>query len=191
MSEFKTKYDNPISVTGLKIIEPTPVDDRLLVDSEDALKQLFVAPLSVEELNFIATLYDGLVTLTGDSTKQYIWTESDYGLLSTSYTYPAYATNIAGQDYAGKTFNFVLFDKTARVVITYTNPGDAGLTVAAGLLPYHILKDMSTAMVTMKSSTSGYLEIEHPDSITFTTSSITIILDPKPDVGEQFRITIY
>ena len=191
MADFKTQYDNPIQVTGLKVIEPTPVDDRLLIDSEDALKLLFVPPLSAEELAFIATLHDGLIVLTEDSKKQFIWAESAYGLLDTGYSYPAYTQNIAGQNYAGKTYNFVLFDKVTKMTVTYTNASDAGLIIAAGLLPYHVLKEMSSVTATFKSSTSGYLEVEHPDHITFLADSITIVLDPKPGIGEQFRITIY
>lgn len=190
MAEFKTQYDNPLQTTGIKVIEPTPIDDRLIVISEDALKEVFIAPLTAAEQNYIATLYDGLIVLTGDSKKQYIWAESTYGLLDISYTYPDYAQDIAGQDYGGKAFNFVLFDKVAKVVVNYV-AGDDGLDIAAGLLPYHIVKSMTQATCTMKSDTSAFEEIEHPDHIVFANSKITIILDPKPNIGEQFRITIY
>jgi hypothetical protein len=191
MSEFKTQYDNPLQSTGLKIIEPTPADDRLIIASEDLLQQLFVVPLAIDALMYIDTLYDGLVLLTGDSKKEYVWCESDKGLLDTGYTYPAYSTDVAGQDYGGKTYNFVLFDKVAKMTIIYDTPTDTGLFIDASLLPYKILKEMSTAMVIMKSAASGFQELEHPDHIVFDSSGITIILDPKPYVGEQFRITIY
>jgi hypothetical protein len=191
MADFKTQYDNPIEVTGLKIIEPTPADDRLHIDTEELLQQLFDVPSSVEAINYTNTLYDGMVLLIQNNKKQYIWCESDYGLLVDSYVYPPYATNIAGQDYANRAFNFVLFDNSVKITVIYETATEVGLFIAADLLPYRILKEMSTAMATMKSSASGFTEIEHPDHITFSASGITIILDPKPTVGEQFRITIY
>lgn len=190
MTTFKTQYSNPIQVTGFSIIEPTPVDDRILANTEDSIKLLFEEPISAEEQEYIDVLFDGLVIISSDSKKEYIWCESDVGLLSESYTYPEYATNIAGQDYAGKNYNFVLYDRTAKVFVTYDNSSDDGLFIEAGLLPYRVTKQLSTAEVTMKASTSGFLEMEHPDRVEFSTRGIMVILDPKPTIGEQFRITI-
>lgn len=191
MAEFKIKYNNPTEVSGLKVIEPTPIDDRLLIGSEDILKDLLTQPLTEEATNYVSSLYDGMIITISSSKKQYVWCESHAGVLPIGFTYPPYSNNVAGQDYSNKQFNFVLFDRITKVVVTYNDNADEGLFISANLLPYSVLKEMSTAMATMKSSTTGFLEIEHPDRIEFSSSGITLILDPKPEIGEQFRITIY
>lgn len=191
MENSKSQFTNVIQSTGVKIAEATPVDDRLQVLTEDVLKTLFNTPLTSNAVNYITTLYDGMVILVKDVRKEYIWTESMYGLLATSYTYPSYANNIAGQNYASKKYNFVLFDKVAKVSITYSNTSEAGLFIPTALLPLNVIKDMNSATVIMKSSDSQFNEMELPDRITVASTGITIILDPKPALNEQFKLTIY
>jgi hypothetical protein len=64
----------------------------------------------------------------------------------------------------------------------------AGLLVPKSKLPFHILKDMDSASVTMKSS-SDFKRMEFPDRIENTTEGL-LIIDPIPEINEVFKITI-
>jgi hypothetical protein len=66
----------------------------------------------------------------------------------------------------------------------------AGLLVPKSKLPFHILKDMDSASVTMKSSSSDFKRMEFPDRIENTTEGLLIIMDPIPEINEVFKITI-
>jgi hypothetical protein len=49
---------------------------------------------------------------------------------------------------------------------------------------YHsILKDMDSASVTMKSSSSDFKRMEFPDRIENTTEGLLIIIDPIPEIN--------
>jgi hypothetical protein len=94
---------------------------------------------------------------------------------------------IQGQNYAGKLYNFVLltwFKLEMRYLF------GAGLLVPKSKLPFHILKDMDSASVTMKSSSSDFKRMEFPDRIENTTEGLLIIIDPIPEINEVFKITI-
>jgi hypothetical protein len=64
----------------------------------------------------------------------------------------------------------------------------AGLLVPKSKLPFHILKDMDSASVTMKSSSSDFKRMEFPDRIEKTEG--LFIIDPIPEINEVFKITI-
>jgi hypothetical protein len=55
-------------------------------------------------------------------------------------------------------------------------------------IPY--FKDMDSASVTMKSSSSDFKRMEFPDRIENTTEGLLIIIDPIPEINEVFKITI-
>jgi hypothetical protein len=43
--------------------------------------------------------------------------------MATGYTYPAWYDDIQGQNYAGKLYNFVLFDKVCKIELRYDGEG--------------------------------------------------------------------
>lgn len=179
------KYNNPTNASGIHITEASPIDDRYFIPTEAE-----VSALSNVEV-FPSVMYDGLIVQFADTRREFIWIESDYGLMVEGYTYPEWYDDIQGQDYGNKLYNFVLFDKVSKVTVTYTDILDAGLFVPILDLPYPIAQDMTSAEVTFKASTSSYLEQEYPDSLITSADGITVILDPKPAIGETFKITIH
>jgi len=185
MAEKVKQYENIIRTAGLQITEARPVDDRLDVLSETVVVEAFTAPFTAKENDFRAVLYDNLVIKSKASGMSYIWTESDFGLLSAPYTYPVY-----DPDYSGKSYNFVIYDKVVKIDMIYSNTGVSGFQIANSLLPYSVLFDKSSAQVYFKSSASSYTEMEFPDKIEINNDGILIVLDPAPTVSEQFNITI-
>lgn len=184
------QYNNNTRTSGITVTEPTPIDDRLLVHDEDALRDTFTGAVTEEEQAMIATLYDGLVIQVKENRREYVWTESAFGLLATGYTYPAYANGIYGQDYGGKTYNFVIFDKVAKVDYTFQDITADGIFISKDLLPFHVIKNMTSAVITLKSSSSNFEELEYPDLIKDLSGGLMLILDPKPALSEVFKITI-
>ena len=65
-----------------------------------------------------------------------------------------------------------------------------GLLVPMSKLPYHVLQDMESATVVMRSSTASYADLEFPDHIEVRAEGLMLILDPKPTLTEIFKITI-
>jgi hypothetical protein len=64
----------------------------------------------------------------------------------------------------------------------------AGL-VPKSKLPFHILKDMDSASVTMKSSSSDFKRMEFLIALKNTTEvGSLIIIDPIPEINEVFKI---
>jgi len=184
------QYNNNTRTSGIRVTEPTPIDDRMLVHNEESLTDIFTGTVTTEEQAMIATLYDGLIIQIKENRREYVWTESAFGLLPTGYTYPAYANGIYGQDYGGKTYNFVIFDKTIKVDYTFQDITADGIFISKNLLPYHIIKNMSGAIVSLKSSTSNFEELEYPDLVKNLSGGLMIILTPKPAISEVFKITI-
>lgn len=184
------QYVNSTKTSGIQVTEPTPIDDRTYVQTEEALINIFTGTLTAEEQAFIAILYDGMVVQVKDNRREYVWTEAPYGLLATGYTYPDYANGIYGQDYGGKTYNLVVYDRVNKVDITYSNLSDPGLFIHKKYLPFHVISDMASAIVTLKSSSSGFKELEYPDTIEVSATGLTVILDPKPALSEVFKITV-
>jgi hypothetical protein len=176
------KYTNKTNAAGIHITEASPVDDRVLIKTEAEISAL----VNKEPMPNI--MYDGMVVQFMDTKRSFIWMESAQGLMATGYTYPVWYDDIQGHNYAGKVYNFVLYDKVCKHDITYTS-GD-GLLVPKSKLPVHILRDMANATVVMKSSSSAFREIEFPDYVEETAQGLLIILDPKPAVNEMFKLTI-
>ena len=67
---------------------------------------------------------------------------------------------------------------------------DDGLLIPIGKLPYSIINDITNAVVTLKSSSSSFKELEYPDFIEERAGGLMIILDPKPAIAESFKVTI-
>jgi hypothetical protein len=179
------KFRNTTRAAGVHVTEASPLDDRGYVTTEAE-----VAALSgVEPMPMV--MYDGMVVQFSDTRREFIWVESSVGLMPVGFTYPDWYDNIQGVNYAGKTYNFLLFDKVSNVTVTY-NTGDVGLAIKNKDIPYHILKSSinSIAQVTMRSNVTDYKELEFPDSVVNTPSGLTVILDPVPANGETFNITI-
>ena len=179
------KYNNPTTASGIHVTEASPIDDRYLVNTEAE-----VAALSNVE-PFPSVMYDGMIVQFADTRRLFMWIESNYGLMTEGYTYPEWYDDIQGQDYGNKLYNFVLIDKVSKVDMTFTDALDDGIFIPIKDIPYHIVQDFLAATVTFKSSSSSYLEQEYPDSLVASVEGLTIILDPKPTVGESFKITIY
>jgi hypothetical protein len=66
--------------------------------------------------------------------------------------------DIQGQNYAGKLCILCFFDMVCKLEMRYLF--GAGLLVPKSKLPFHILKDMDSASVTMKSSSSDFKRME-------------------------------
>lgn len=184
------QYNNNTKTSGITVTEPTPIDDRMLVHSEDVLTDTFTGTVTPEEQAVIATLHDGLIVQIKNNRREYVWTESAFGLLDTGYTYPPYANGIYGQDYGDKTYNFVVFDRTNKIDYTFLDITADGIFISKDFLPYHIINNMSSAIVTLKSSTTNFEELEYPDKIKVLSGGLMLILDPKPVISEVFKITV-
>lgn len=180
------RYTNGIITTGLHVTEATPLDDRIHYNT---LADLVVSVEAADQAT-LTTLFDGIVVVISDSGKSYIWVESAWGALPTGHTYPPYAVDVRGQNYANKTYNFVLFDKVAKYSASYSSTADEGLVIHKNELPYEVLKDPDGAIVTLKSSTTFFQEIEIPDRVAVRADHIVILLDPKPAINEEFKITL-
>jgi hypothetical protein len=178
------KYINKTNAAGIHITEASPIDDRSHVRTEAEIAAL------VNREPMPSVMYDGMVVQFADTRRSFIWVEAAQGLMATGYTYPEWCDDIQGQNYAGKLYNFVLYDMVCKIELSYTNANAAGILVPIKKLPYHILKDMDSACVTMKSSASSYRQVEYPDQVQATAEGLLIILDPKPSLQETFKITI-
>lgn len=190
MGNLTNQYINGIRTAGLQVNEASPVDDRLLVkDVAAVLGGMPSANAVVTDL--ILSLYDGMVIQIRGTRKEYVWAESEYGIVDGGYTYPAWATDIAGQNYANKKYNFVLFDKVSKFEVIYNSASmPLGILLPYKELPFHVLQDLGNANVTMKSSASNFEEIEHPDKLRIYPAGLTVLMDPNPVNGEVFKITI-
>lgn len=184
------QYTNTTYTSGIQVTEATPVDDRILIQSEEILLNVFTGDLTVEEQALISVLYDGLIIQVKDNRREYVWTESLYGLIPGGYTYPSYMNGIYEQDYGDKTYNLVVFDRINKIDITYSDINVDGLFIATSLLPFHVMRDMASANVVLKSSSSSFAEIEYPDRIEVLPTGLMVILDPKPNITEVFKITV-
>jgi len=173
------KYNNAIPVTGFRPTEASPLDDRdVMLDSA------ILDPANVLKY------YEDMVVRISNTNKKYIWAESNHGLFNTGHTYPSYATDINGINYANKTFNFVVFDEVIKLESKLQNTSDIGLFIPFRDLSLEMIKDPSDITVTLKSDTTQFKEIEHPDRIEVVGSGIYVILDPKPSFNEIFKLTI-
>lgn len=183
-------YDNGIKTVGLQIVVAAPVDDRLIIDTEAQLVELFNSPETEDKVNLQVVLYDMIIILTRDSKKKYIWMESVEGLIDGGYKYPAYLQNEEGQDYGDKTYNFVLYTPVNKITKVYTDNSNPWILVENNLLPEAILQNKAAAMVMMKSDATGYTRMEFPDSLVVVSAGINIVFDPEPDLNETFLITL-
>lgn len=181
-----SQYTNATKSTGINITEATPIDDRLIFESlADLLNKTLLVPSALAPV-----LYDGMQIFIKSPSSTYIWKESAYGALGGGYIYPPYAVDVRGQDYANKTFNFVLYESVAKYKRVFSDLGAAGLVISKSLLPDHVLSDLTSMVVNMKSSWDDFTDAQVPSHIVIGTDDITIILDPKPDLNEEFNITI-
>jgi hypothetical protein len=106
--------------------------------------------------------------------------------MATGFTY-AWYDDIQGQNYAGKLYNFVLFDKVCKIELRYMT-GKVSLFLLASCL-FTFKKRYGWSSVTMKSSSSSYRELEFPDSVVNGTGAL-LLLDPKPEIRRSFKITM-
>jgi len=191
MAERGTNYTNPIETLGLQIVVAAPVDDRVIVDTETVLVELFIAPETAEKINYRAVLYDSMLVLAKDTKRIYTWIESDVGIMAAGYTYPSYMTNEQGQDYGDKTYNFVLHTPSNKITKTYTSGVDAFILIENSLLPYVVLAGNGVgAQVFMKSSEDGYQAMQFPDHLEMVAGGLQVYFDPIPAMNEVFNITI-
>lgn len=185
MADYDKKYNNGVAVTGLSPTEASPLDDRLLYTNVSEL-----IGNSGDMPDNVSAFYEDMVITLSKSGHKYIWVESDYGLLDIGYTYPDFLTDLYGVDYGGKTYNFILFNSISRIEKQYLDGASTGIFVENRWLPYGVLKSKDHASVVMKSSKTGFTEIEHPDHIEVVPEGINIILDPRPAINEIFKLTI-
>jgi hypothetical protein len=93
------KYINKTNAAGIHITEASPVDDRLIISTEQEIAIL------VNKEPMPSVMYDGMVVTL--QIPKNVWLESQQGLMATGYTYPG-GMIYQGQNYAGKLYNFVL-----------------------------------------------------------------------------------
>jgi hypothetical protein len=180
------QHSNSTKSTGINITEATPIDDRLYYNTlADLLNDTLLDPSEL-----LPVLFDGIVIHIKESRLNYIWKESAYGAMGAGYTYPPYATNVRGQNYSNKTYNFVLYGGTAKFLVKYTSIALAGLIIPKAELPDHLLTDLNNMFAVMRSSADGFVEQQFPSHIDVGANDITIILDPKPELNEEFKITL-
>lgn len=178
------KYTNETRAAGVHITEASPIDDRMHIDTEASVSVL-------ENKEPIASaMYDGMVVQFSDTRKTYIWIESSFGLMAVGYTYPEWADDIQGHNYAGKTYNFVLFDFVGKLDIIYDASVPGGLLIPNNKIPYNVLRDKENVRVTMRSNTSGYKDLETPDTVEPVEGGILVTFDPAPIPPQLFKITI-
>lgn len=186
-----TQYTNPISTVGLQISVAAPVDDRLIVESESVLEELFIAPHTDEKILYRSVLHDSMLILIKDTKRVFIWVESSYGLMDLGYVYPSYMNDEEGQDYANKEYNFVLHTAVNKITKTYTNIADDFILIENKEIPAQASTDGKTGVqVLMRSSVDSFRDIHFPDGIESVSEGIKVFFDPKPNVNEIFRITI-
>lgn len=181
-----TQYKNNINSTGLSISDAAPIDDREYFAS---LITLEAAVLDAAG-GFVYRLFDGFIANMKDTKYRYIWEESDFGALAVGHTYPSYADNINGQNYANKTYNFVLYEPSARYTLKYSDASAAGIVISKNLLPYHALKDPASITAVFRSDQDAYKEQQYPSHIDVSADSITIVMDPLPVHNEMFKIIL-
>jgi len=186
---LKRQYLNKTDSVGIRVTEATPIDDRLYVESE---LDIIAATAGGNIELFPGVMYDGLMIITRDTGRSFIWRESEYGLLDIGYSYPIHFNDIQGQDYAGKTYNLVIADTTNRIEMTYDEiEAPTGLKIPNGNLPLHILKDPITANVIVRSDEDSYASTQYPDRIEAFADHILVVFDPAPAIGEQFKVSIF
>lgn len=188
---FKKKYINTTNAAGISVTEASPLDDRHFVEGIQSLALALTGNPSMLDEPFIGVMYEKMSITDTISDREYIWMESTGGLIEGGYTYPEYFNDISGVDYGGRKFNIVLKDNTSKIDITFTNSSSDGLVISDEDIPKHILKDKLSAQILMKSSASNYQEIEIPESIIATATGLKVILNPKPAIGEKFKITLF
>lgn len=176
------KYINKTNAAGIHVTEASPIDDRIQLSFEAEVAAL----VNKEPMPNI--MYDSMVVSFGDTKRSYIWVEAAQGLMATGFTYPEWYDDIQGQNYANKVYNFVPFDRVCKLDVVFL--GGDGLLIPKRLLPYHILNDMESATVMMKSSSSNFKVMEFPDRIDIKDTGLLIVLDPVPAVNEHFKITM-
>jgi hypothetical protein len=191
MGDTSSNHNNGIETLGLQVVVASPVDDRLMVDTVSVLEELFSAPETEEKINYRVVLYDGILILTKDTKQIYIWAESVEGLMDTPYVYPEYMTNEQGQDYANKSYNFVLHTPESKITKTHTIFVDTFILLENKVLPYSVLFNKEGAQVMMKSNEDGYQSQQLPDHIEIVAEGIKVFFDPKPADNEIFRITVF
>ena len=185
MTAIIKQYNNKTDSNGIKVTEASPVDDRLYLESE----AIVIATAGVSE-PIPGVMYDQMVVQARDTKRRFIWIESLHGLIPGGYTYPDFMDDVQGQNYGGKTYNFVLYDSTNKYTLTY-NGVLTDLIIPPGELPAQVLEDRENAVITMKSSSVGYLDVEIPNRVYLHgDGGLWLSIVPLPELGEIFKITI-
>ena len=173
------KYNNAVKVTGLSPTEASPIDDRLVI----------IDVGSLPDHDDLITYYEDMVVLEAITKKRYVWIESSFGLLSQGHTYPSYAVDINGINYANRTFNFVLVDDI-NIIEEVLSVGDLRFTIPMRDIPFKLHSDLDAAQVVMKSSLTGFSEIEFPATVKGVSGGIEVSIAPAAAQNETLKITI-
>lgn len=179
-----SKYKNKTNAAGIHITEASPIDDRLDLATEAEIALLN----GVEPMPSI--MYDGMVVTFSDTGRRYVWKESPVGLMAEGYTYPLWADDINGQNYAGKKYNFLIFDRTNKVTKKWVSSEDSGINIPKKDLPHHLILDPTSIIIMYKSSANSYTEQMFPSTVLINSTGIIVVMDPKPAVGTEFKILI-
>lgn len=178
---MSVKINNIGKITGFKVTEPRPVDDRMffskISDVEDFVNT-----------SDVTALHDGLRTRVDETGLYYIWMESDIGLLDNSFPYddsmlPEYS---AGFDYRNKKYNFVIDSPVVEISKTM-NGVDDFISIHKRYVPGHVLS-ASLAEVILKEE--GDSEITYPHSVEWEEFTMKIRLYPVPSNGIRYTIKI-
>lgn len=180
-----TKFINKTNAAGLHITEASPVDDRGIIATESMVSVLSnVEPMPNR-------MYAGMEVKFLDTGKRYIWVEAEDGLMIQGYTYPAWANDIQGHNYANKTYNFVLYESSNTFEVVYDASTPGSILLPMSKIPYKFINDLDSANVVLKSQLTDFKELEFPNTVEAATGGISIVFDPAPSPPELFKVTIF
>jgi hypothetical protein len=124
-------FDNArVLATGWHISSQTPIDDRLVMLNYTDI--LSLGPNNEDAYRY----YDGLKIFVVENESEYVWKESNTGILPQSFTYPA-NISLNGVNYSNRSFNLVqssfppsitdinVFTTAPLASATYTNVNGA------------------------------------------------------------------
>jgi len=183
------KYINSNSLTtGLSIGTKAPVDDRTY----------FNTPIDVvnfiENENGALVLHDGIrIMVTNkpggnesiDNYTEYIWVESDNGLLDTPYTYPAWQG-----DYTGKKYNFVMAVPSA-IIKKRVIAGTTSITIDSRYLPYKIVQSKIANVFIYETTHHQNLNLQElviPDYTEIATNELTGKIELRIHVRPAYEV---
>jgi len=181
-----SKFNNANSLgSGLKITSNSPIDDRVYFEDVQSLQAALPSGGS-----FGMRLHDGIKVMVGgrpakssvEDYTEYIWMETEKGLLDTAYTYGKYSG-----DYADKVYNLV---PVGIVEVTKDVPaGATTITVEERFLPVNVRRSKMAAVMLREPNSDGGHDMAIPDD-SIVSDDLTIHIAPYTK-DTKVKIKIY